>query len=50
MTDESVNIVELIKAQWDKCERESIDVFRYKLNVTGERVLDGDFKFLIEVR
>lgn len=50
MTDESINTVELIKSQWVKCENENVEVFRYKLNVTGERILDGKFKFLIEVR
>lgn len=42
-------LVEELKAKWQDCENNSADVFRYKLNVTREKVLDGNFKFLVQV-
>lgn len=49
MADEMNNLVDLIKEKWNKCEKENLEVFRYKLNVSNERILDGNFKFLIQV-
>lgn len=42
-------LVEDLKAKWQSCEDESVDVFRYKLDVTKEKVLDGKFKFFVQV-
>lgn len=50
MIGDKNNLIELIKAKWEKCETENTEVFRYKLNVTGEKILDGNFNFLIQVR
>lgn len=44
------SLVEELKAKWQDCENNSADVFRYKLNVTREKELDGNFKFLVQVR
>lgn len=42
-------LIDELKAKWQNCENNHVDVFRYKLNVAGEKVLDGDFKFLVQV-
>lgn len=43
------NLIETLKTKWIKCEKDNVSVFRYKLDVTQEKVLPGDFKFLIQV-
>lgn len=42
-------LVDELKSKWQDCEDNSVDVFRYKLNVTREKVLDGAFKFFVQV-
>jgi hypothetical protein len=42
-------LVEDLKLKWQSCEDNSAEVFRYKLNVTKEKVLDGKFKFYVQV-
>lgn len=45
-----INLIEEIKALWDTCESKHSDVFRYKVNVTRDKVLkEGNFKFYIQV-
>lgn len=44
------NLVSDLKVAWQKCEDESVEVFRYKLNVTQEKQLEGSFKFFVQVR
>lgn len=43
------NLIENLKTKWEKCEKDNVSVFRYKLDVTEEKVLPGEFKFLIQV-
>jgi hypothetical protein len=43
-------LVEDLKLKWQNCEDNSVDVFRYKLNVTREKVLEGNLKFFVQVR
>ncbi|CRK95274.1 CLUMA_CG008699, isoform A [Clunio marinus] len=44
-----INLIDKLKRNWDQCEKNSPDVFRYKLNVTNEKVLDGNFKFYVQL-
>lgn len=43
------SLVSDLKARWLACEVEHPEVFRYKLNVTKEKTLDGNFKFYVQV-
>lgn len=43
------NLIETLKKKWQICENSHVEAFRYKLNVTREKVLDGNFKFLVQV-
>lgn len=42
-------LVNDLKQKWEECETNHEDVFRYKLNVTKEKVLEGKFKFFVQV-
>lgn len=42
-------LIEDLKLKWQQCEDEHAEVFRYKLNVTREKVLEGNFKFFVQV-
>jgi len=42
-------LISVLKQKWDKCETESSEVFRYKLNVTDEKTLEGNFNFFVQV-
>lgn len=46
-TEES--LIDDLKSKWQNCETNHVEVFRYKLNVTREKVLDGNFKFFVQV-
>lgn len=43
------SLVKELKTKWVKCESEHAEVFRYKLNVTQDKVLPGNFKFYVQV-
>lgn len=43
-------LVEEIKTKWDQCEENNPEVFRYKVNISRDKVLDGNFKFYVQVR
>lgn len=43
------SIVNEIKSLWLNCLQNSPDVFRYKLNIEHEKILDGKFGFLVQV-
>lgn len=43
-------LIENIKIQWLECLQKSPDVFRYKLNIEHEKILDGKFNFLVQVK
>lgn len=45
-----MGLVDDLKEKWEDCENQHADVFRYKLNVTKEKVLEGSFKFFVQVR
>ena len=49
MSVEIKSIVDEIKSLWLDCLQNSPDVFRYKLNIEHEKILDGKFKFLVQV-
>lgn len=38
-----------LMSKWENCETNNVEVFRYKLNVTREKVLEGHFKFFVQV-
>lgn len=46
----NLELVDDIKTKWDQCEENNPDVFRYKVDVTRDKVLDGNFKFYVQVR
>lgn len=43
------NLVEELKTKWEYVETNYADVFRYKLNVNREKVLEGNFQFYVQV-
>lgn len=43
------SIVDEIKSLWLDCLQNSPDVFRYKLNIEHEKIIDGKFNFLVQV-
>lgn len=43
------SLIENLKVLWDECEATNADVFRYKVNITRDKVLNGDFKFYVQV-
>lgn len=43
------SLVSDLKAKWLRTEAEHPEVFRYKLNVTKEKTLDGNLKFYVQV-
>ena len=43
------NLLSNLKTKWEQCEKDNISIFRYKLDVTEEKVLQGELKFLIQV-
>lgn len=47
--DELKLLVGELKQKWEECEANHVVVFRYKLNVTREKQLEGDFKFFVQV-
>lgn len=49
MAEELGNLIETLKLKWQDCESNHVEVFRYKLNVTKEKILDGNFKFFVQV-
>jgi hypothetical protein len=49
MTSELKTLVSEIKDKWDDCLKNSPDTFRYVLNISKEKVLDGELRFLIQV-
>lgn len=46
----NLNLVEDIKSKWEQCEENNPEVFRYKVNVTRDKVLDGNFNFYVQVK
>lgn len=49
MSVEVKQIIDNIKALWLDCLQNSTDVFRYKLNIEHEKILEGKFNFLVQV-
>lgn len=49
MSEENKSIVNEVKESWNYCLKNSPDVFRYVLNISKEKVIDGDLKLLIQV-
>lgn len=49
MAEELGNLIETLKLKWQDCESNHVEVFRYKLNITKEKILDGNFKFFVQV-
>jgi hypothetical protein len=50
MGSKEETLVDDLKAKWQNCETNHVEVFRYKLNVTREKELEGNFKFFVQVR
>ena len=50
MTLELKTIITDIKALWYKCLEKSPEIFRYKLNIEKEKILEGKFNFYVQVR
>lgn len=44
------SLIEEIKILWDECEVKNAEVFRYKVNITRDKVLEGNFKFYVQVK
>lgn len=44
------SLIENIKTLWDECETKNAEVFRYKVNISRDKVLDGNFKFYVQVK
>lgn len=42
-------LISVLKEKWNKCESETSEVFRYKLNISDEKILKGEFKFYVQV-
>jgi len=49
MSGELKSIVEEVKESWNYCLKNSPEVFRYILNISKEKVIDGELKLLIQV-
>lgn len=49
MSEEIKSIVDEVKESWNYCLKNSPEVFRYILNISREKVIDGDLKLLIQV-
>ena len=49
MSGEIKSIVDEVKEAWNYCLENSPEVFRYILNISEEKVIDGDLKLLIQV-
>lgn len=43
------SLIDELKSKWHKCEAEHQEVFRYKLNVAKDKVIEGNFKFYVQV-
>jgi hypothetical protein len=43
-------IVDNIKIKWLECLEKSPEVFRYRLNIEHEKILDGKFNFFVQVK
>jgi hypothetical protein len=49
MSGEFKSIVDEVKESWNYCLKNSPEVFRYMLNISKEKVIDGELKLLIQV-
>jgi hypothetical protein len=50
MTSELKTLIEEIKEKWDECVEKTPEIFRYLLSISKEKVLDGKFNFLVQVK
>lgn len=50
MSDEFGTLVDEIKSKWDESLVKYPDIFRYMLNIQKEKILDGKFNFLVQVK
>lgn len=50
MAEEFKSIVEEVKDSWNNCLTKSPEVFRYILNISQQKVLDGELKLFVQVK
>ncbi|KAG5673930.1 hypothetical protein PVAND_003931 [Polypedilum vanderplanki] len=49
MTSDFKRLISEIKEKWDDCLKNSPDIFRYVLNISKEKILEGKFNFLVQL-
>lgn len=49
MAEEFSEIFDQVKESWNNCLKNNTEVFRYSLNISKEKVLDGELRLLVQV-